>query len=160
MAARVRASALFLILTLGCSGSPTQPAPLPLGEPFEVRLGAPATLANDLVLLFSEVRSDSRCPLDATCVRAGEAIVRVSLAKRTTDAPPASIVLFGISSGVAPACDEGGSRRYCLLSTAEGKNIAEAGEHTIRLVRLTPHPRAATPIQPGEYSATFVVSPR
>ena len=66
----------------GCAGSPAQPSTLRLGEPFELRLGARATLDGDTVLTFADVPSDSRCPMDALCVWEGEAVVSVMFGQR------------------------------------------------------------------------------
>jgi hypothetical protein len=47
-----------------------------LGEAFELRVGEAAAIeGTDLSLTFIEVASDSRCPEDVDCLRAGEAIV-------------------------------------------------------------------------------------
>src|SRR6185503_3198683 len=62
----------------GCAAHPSQPS-RPLGQPFDLKAGASAVLANDLKLTFDRVRADSRCPLDAICIQAGEAIVVVML---------------------------------------------------------------------------------
>lgn len=117
---------------------------------------------------FLYVHSDSRCPLDAICVRAGDAVVVVALTDQSVlpGERALSVTLFVGGEIVTkegagpPVCSTTPGRASCYLSTAEGKNKATTRGHTIELKRLTPHPRAATPIQPGEYSATFVVSPR
>lgn len=169
MAARLRASALFLVLTVGCSASsPTQPSAPPFGEPFELRAGQHVMLDDGLRVSFLSVHADSRCPLDAICVRAGDAVVLVALSDQSAIPGELALSVTVIAGGQIttnegvgpPVCSTTPGRAYCYLSTAEGKTKATTRGHTIELVRLTPHPRAATPIQPGEYTATFVVSPR
>ena len=117
---------------------------------------------------FLYVHSDSRCPLEAICVRAGNAVVLVGLLDQSVlpGDRSLSVTLFVGEEIVTnegagpPVCSTTRGRAHCYLSTAEGKTRAATPGHTIELTRLTPHPRAATPIQPGEYTATFVVSPR
>lgn len=117
---------------------------------------------------FLYVHADSRCPIDAICVRAGDAVVLVALSDQSAlpGERSLSVTLFVggeivTNEGVGlPVCSTTPGRADCYLSTAEGKTTATTRGHTIELKRLTPHPRAATPIPPGDYSATFVVSPR
>jgi hypothetical protein len=82
---------LFIIISLlcaGCAGNPTQPGHVRLGEPFELRAGRSATLDEGLAIVFDRVASDSRCPLDALCVSAGDAVVAVTISQ----APPGRAV--------------------------------------------------------------------
>jgi hypothetical protein len=161
-----RAGVLGLVLSSGCGGNPSQPSPFRLGEPFEVRIGARAELDGDSFLLLDAVPSDSRCPVDVQCVTAGEALVGVRFGTRTSP-PPAGprITLFingaPIVDGVrapVPWCTAQPLPVDCRLSTSEGKSTVKAGAYTIRLIRLTPVPRAGTSIAPGDYVGTFVVA--
>lgn len=43
-----------------------------------------ALVFEDLEIKFDRVISDSRCPINATCIRAGEAIVKISIYKNDT----------------------------------------------------------------------------
>jgi hypothetical protein len=70
---------LGAIVSLGCGGSSTSPTEVQLGQVFELRAGASATLQDGLKVTFDGVRSDSRCPMDALCVWAGDAVVAVRL---------------------------------------------------------------------------------
>lgn len=159
---------VLLVLGSGCAGSPAQPSPLRYGEPFELRLGATATLDGDAVLRFDDVPSDSRCPMDARCAFAGEAVVSVMLSARSS--PPAPMFRFthtinGVlvdDDGIpvrAPWCSAEPAPINCRLSTSEGNSAVRTGAYTIRLTRLTPAPRAATPVARGDYIGTFVVAP-
>lgn len=53
---------------VSAAGLPGEELLLRVGETMEVE-------GEDLSLRFVEVRSDSRCPKDARCIRAGEAVV-------------------------------------------------------------------------------------
>lgn len=169
MAARHAATAILLAFSIGCSGSPTQPSPLPIGKPFELRMGAGATLDGDLRVIFLDVLSDSRCPMDAICVAAGQAIVVIGFAERSNPITSPTLSIRLVISGqivtdngpiTPPVCDPFGSRIDCYLSTAEGQTTATTDRYTITLRQLAPHPRAASAIQPKDYVATLVVSAR
>ena len=126
---------LAALLTAACFSSPTAPDAV-IGAPFDLRAGATAALPDGLTIKFETVRSDSRCPMDAVCVWAGEAIVALSVAKAT-----------------------GGPEARELSTTPGGSAITYAG-YTISLTGLTPYPRASQAIRPGDYVATLVVTTR
>ena len=169
MAVRQATAALLLALSIGCSGSPTQPSLLPIGEPFELRMGARAILDGDVRVFFRDVHSDSRCPIDAICARAGEAVVEIALAQQSNSIPPLTLSLRPLVPGQIitdsgpvgpPVCAVFSPWIECVLSTADGKSTAKTDGYTVELRQLAPHPRAGTPVQPGDYVATFVISVR
>jgi hypothetical protein len=131
MAARSLLIALATLASAACS-SPTSPDVVP-ATPFDLQVGATATLSDGLQIRFERVRSDSRCPLDALCVRAGEAIIDVSL-----------------------AAANGSVEVRQMRTDATGSRIAYA-DHTIELTALRPYPRSTQQIDPGDYVATFVI---
>jgi hypothetical protein len=123
-------------LSVACAGNPTQPTDVPLGQSFELRSGASAALQDGLKVSFSSVSSDSRCPMDAICIWAGDAIVKVALSQ----------------SGGSPAERD--------LHTDSGGSQAAYLSYTIKLVTLAPYPRSDRPIRPEDYVATLVVEAR
>jgi hypothetical protein len=157
---------LLLGAAIGCGGNPNQPSPLPLGQPFELRPGERAVIAGDVSLVFVDVVSDSRCPIDATCVSAGEALADVLFLVRREQPPGPALIGRVYINGVpiidgqpatVPWCAEEISQWKCRLSTATAKSTADARPFTVRLVDLKPHPRAATPVPRGDYVGTFVI---
>ena len=84
---RVVAISCFLWagVNLGCADHPTGPGESPFGQSFELRPGTSAILSDGLKVTFDGVRADSRCPMDALCVWAGDATVAVRLSQ-----PPAA----------------------------------------------------------------------
>ena len=168
IAGRAVIAAIPLAVICGCAGNPVAPAPLPLGQPFELRLSLRAELEQNIFLSFTDVTSDSRCPIDAACVSAGEAFVSTVFVVGAPSTPPQSfgVTVFvnglPIMDGVpvpVPWCISAASRVECKLSTSEGKSAVRAQGYTIRLIDLKPHPRAATPIERADYVGTFVVAP-
>jgi hypothetical protein len=86
----------------------------------------------DTRLTFRQVREDSRCPTDVTCVWAGDAKIEVIISR----------------TGVA---DE-----TRLLSITPPNNETRVGNLKIRFVALTPVPRQANAGAPRNYLAEFV----
>jgi len=119
----------------GCTAHPLQPS-RPLGQPFDLKAGTSAVLADGLRLTFERVRADSRCPLDALCIQAGEAIVVLTLAQ----------------SAGAPVEQE--------LRTTPAFSEASYLSYVIKLVALAPYPRSTQQIRPEDYVATLTVDRR
>jgi len=128
------ATLLGAIVSLGCGGPSTSPTEIRLGQVFELRAGASATLQDGLKVTFAGVRSDSRCPMDALCVWAGDAVVTLRLSHAAGN----------------PAERE--------LHTAE-RSGSEASylAYVIKLVALSPYPRSDRQIGPDDYVATLTV---
>lgn len=68
-----------------------------LGEPFTLQAGEKALFAEDDVeIRFNNVTNDSRCPANATCVRAGEAVAHFTLLEADGTATPFSLEMPGL----------------------------------------------------------------
>jgi hypothetical protein len=131
----MRAFCIVAVLAAcACSGSPTQPDRVPAGRPFELRVGDSALTTDNLRIRFDTVRSDSRCPMDALCVRAGEAVIGVTLSL----------------AGEAAIGRE--------LQTVPDKSQTTYTRFTITLSSLAPYPRSGHQILLHDYIATFVVT--
>ena len=132
----VRVVLAVATLSLACAGTPTQPTDIPLGRSFDLRAGTSAALQDGLKVTFNSVQSDSRCPMDAICVWAGDAIVKVALSQ------------------------SGGSAADRDLHTVTNGSQASYLSYVIKLVTLAPYPRSDRPIRPEDYVATLVVEAR
>ena len=129
--------ALLIVAVLagcGCSGGPTQPDRVPKGEPFDLRVGDSALTTDDVRVRFDTVRSDSRCPTGAFCVRAGEAVIALTVGR----------------TGQVPVGRE--------LDTTPARSFTTFEAFTITLSSLQPYPQSGRQIQPGDYVATLVVT--
>ena len=124
------------VAACACSGSPTQPDRVPSGQPFDLRVGDAALTTDNLRIRFDTVRSDSRCPLDALCVRAGEAVIALTIGR----------------SGDVPVGRE--------LDTTPARSSTNFLNFTITLSALQPYPQSGRQIQPGDYVGTFIVNVR
>ena len=124
------------VLALSACTSPTRPDRVPKGEPFDLRIGESALTTDDVRIRFDTVRSDSRCPMDAICVRAGEAIIALTLSR----------------GGEIPVGRE--------LDTTPARSSTTFLNFLITLSQLQPYPRSDRQIRLADYVATFVVTLR
>jgi hypothetical protein len=123
-----------VLAACACSGSPTQPDRIPAGQPFELGVGQSALMTDGLRIRFDTVRSDSRCPSNVMCVRAGEAVIAITLSL----------------AGEAAIGRE--------LETVPAKSQTSYSRFTVTLSSLVPYPRTDREIRPNDYVATFVVT--
>ena len=119
----------------GCFNSLTGPDAA-VGRAFDLKAGAVSTLPDGGRLRFERVQSDSRCPMDAFCVWAGDATISVTL---------------------NPVKGPTESRE--MHTQATGSQISYAS-YTITLTALAPYPRSSQEIRAADYVATFVVAVR
>ena len=60
--------------------APSDANRVPLGKDFRVKEGKSAAIAGtDLVVTFTRLVTDSRCPTDVTCIRQGEATIALTV---------------------------------------------------------------------------------
>ena len=112
--------------------SPLQPT-VALGTPFDLKVGQTAVVPGGLSIRFDEVASDSRCPIDAICVWAGEARIAMTL-----------------SAGSGPKV----KREWRTNPT----NFAVSyRDYSIQLGELRPYPQGMSPTPQGDYVATLTV---
>jgi hypothetical protein len=119
---------LVALTFAACKGSPNEPVDLRV-------VLAPGNVAGvgGATIRFEGVTSDSRCPGDAICVWAGDAIVRVVVSA------------------------SGSSSTY-ELHTADLKPAQDRGV-TVKLEELSPYPFASLgPIKPADYRATLRIT--
>ncbi len=87
-----------------------------------------------LTVEFLSVLEDSRCPIGVDCIWAGNAKISVRVRKNGSAA-----------------------KTFELNTTMDNQSVTYEG-HTIKLAKLTPHPRANTPPAPNSYRATITIS--
>jgi hypothetical protein len=123
-----------IVFVLSACKSDTPGGPSAVNQQVVLAPGATTTVQGERTTIrFEGVTNDSRCPGDATCIWAGDAIVRVV-----------------VSSS--------GSTSTYELHTVDLKP-AQHGDLTIALETLTPYPFASLgPIKPGDYRATLRIT--
>ena len=105
------------------------------GVAFSLPVGKTAVInGNGTRIRFNEVRNDSRCPADVTCVWAGDAEVVVAISRN------------------------GSPDDTRILSFIPPKNETTSGDLRIRLVDLAPVPRQSDGNAPRAYVVQLVVS--
>lgn len=104
------------------------------GVSFTLAPGQAATIrGTNTRITFKQVREDSRCPVDVTCVWEGAAKIEIVVSR------------------------EGTAEETRTMSLRPPGNEAQAGLVTIRFVGLSPVPRQAEANRPKKYLAEFVV---
>lgn len=116
--------------------SPFEPARIvQAGVPFTVDAGQVVRLESELMITFDSVTADSRCPIDAICVSAGDATVHLTLEQ-------------GASRGERDL-------HTSLLAASSATFLA----YSVRLLELQPYPRSSSPTRQSDYVATLRVDP-
>jgi hypothetical protein len=123
-------------VVLACGDDPTGPGP---GEEFVLAPGERALLPDpDVWVRFLRVDEDSRCPLQAQCVWAGDAEVVLEVAPREGDA-----ATYGLHTN-----EESGPRSLVL------------GDDELTLLRLEPWPETPGGVAADDYRAVLVLYER
>lgn len=124
---------LSLAFPLACSDGPTEPSDPSLGQSFRLSAGEFLTLRGEPVRIgFEAILSDSRCPIDAICIQAGEAKGRFWL--EVTAEPATSFE----------------------LGTLDPRTITVSG-YRVTLNAVSPAPRSNARIDPRDYRAELIV---
>jgi hypothetical protein len=124
---------LLLIFTTALAQATSDVKTVPLNQEFEIKVGERVSVEG-LQIGFETVAEDSRCPVDVTCVWAGNAKVILKLSKRGRR--PAQI---NLNTGLEP------------------KHKLYYG-YDVKLVSLNPHLKKGERIKRGDYVATLVVN--
>src|SRR4029079_775968 len=124
---------VLLLSNLGCAQLQAPAVIVEPGLSFALAPGQTAEIKRyDKRITFRQVREDSRCPTDVTCVWEGDAKVEVVISR-------------------AGAPDE-----LRILSIKAPDNTTTVGNLRIKFVGLTPVPRQADAGAPKNYLAEFV----
>src|SRR5262249_46169701 len=106
-----------------------------LGQEFELKINQEAMIEGEgLAVGFESVLEDSRCPEGVDCIRSGNAKIRIRSSKQKH----------------APA--------HIELNTDVGPKSSSYLDYEIKLVALTPRPKADKPVQPNEYKAALIIT--
>jgi hypothetical protein len=128
-------SALCGVVAIACErANPIGPAQ-PLNQQFVLAPGQFGAIdGTSARVQFVEVTSDSRCPLNAICIQAGDAVIAVSMV------------------------DDHGSNRYELRNNDPSRRSVLHRDLRVEFVDLRPYPDTNRPTAPGDYRATLRVS--
>lgn len=125
------------------AATPPQPTPhadfyaVDLNKPFPLGMGRRAELLDATFLVdFRSVTNDSRCPVDVTCIRAGDAAVTLRIRTGSAD-----------------------SQEIALVFPTPDKAMAQVGTYRIAVTGLAPAARAGQPIPQSAYVVTLLITP-
>jgi hypothetical protein len=125
---------VFAALAVAMSACRASAPTAPVGGDFTLGVGEHVSIARTpLILTFTRLVGDSRCPPDVTCVWAGNA--ELELDARIND-----------------------QHTVVRLNTNVGPREAIAGDYRITLVEFTPPPASNVNVAETHYRATLVVS--
>ena len=131
---------ILAIAIAGCSsvGGPPVTADLrpPLNQPFTLEIGQSAAFFEPALVITFAAASDSRCPINAMCIWAGDGV--------------ASLVLH-----VGPRDGDGPDHHVDLHTFLQPRSAPWGPYYEIRLISLDPYPEVGTP--QGPYRATLIV---
>lgn len=134
MAVLLKLPLIALLVTFGAACvSPSAPTSVRFATPFELPVGKSVVLPDGLRIKFDRVSADSRCPLDAVCITAGDAAV---------------VLLVSQTSGTPVPVE---------LHTVPNASQTVFANHRIALTALLPHPRANQQTPANQYVATLTV---
>src|SRR5215217_5584912 len=119
-----------LLSATACLGK-SPATPTSLDGSVVLAAGQTVELTSDLSIGFVAVVGDSRCPINAGCIQAGDAIVRLALISNNT---------------------RGARDLHAAVTTPVRFEDLE-----LRLVDLQPYPFAGRPTDPDDYRATVHV---
>ena len=130
---RLVARASLSLAIAGCTAVETAVVANP-GAAFELPVGQTAAVSGqDVRITFSRVTEDSRCPVDVTCVWAGDAKIELTIVR------------------------DGSSPEKRILSITPPINEVSVGDLRIRFVGLAPAPRQSEPSSSRVYVAQLTV---
>lgn len=114
-----------------------QSIPAQLDVPFELGLGEQAIVESehDIVVEFTEVIQDSRCPSDVVCIWQGQATISISVQVGNAD-----------------------PQEFMLTIGADESPAVTFWQHSVELLGLQPYPQSSVQVEPEDYVATLVVS--
>lgn len=130
------------VAAAACSGQATEPLAdgaavqeIQLSDTVRLKVGEGARVEGAGVLVrFEQLVADSRCPIDALCIHAGDAVVRLSFSGRASDTLDLHV--------------NGDPKR------------AVVGDIAVRLLEVAPAPVSTQPTRPAGYSVSLEVTRR
>ena len=127
---------VIAILLVACAPEADQaqePAQVTVGEPFEIHQGEVVTIGEGNVQIsVAEFVEDSRCPMNARCIVAGQAVVRVRV--------DGEVVALGLWSDDVPS------------------KVALADGYTLELLEVNPFPGSLEEASGSPQSVRLVVT--
>ena len=109
--------------------------PSKIDEKFQIKINQTAYIqSKNLEITLLNVTEDSRCPSDVTCIWEGGVKVLINVIE-----------------------DVENPEKFTLVTSGNVEVSALAG-YGIQLIRVDPYPISTEKIQPGDYTATFIVS--
>jgi hypothetical protein len=122
----------------GCTNGTTEPeiienaaTVVSVGDTVHLRFGEAVTIAqSDLRVQFRNVVGDSRCPIDAVCVWAGDAHVQIAVGNATTTHT------YDLHSFLEPKSAQHDAYRFQLVEVGPARRADETPRESAYYVKL------------------------
>jgi hypothetical protein len=136
---QIARAAMLLVLCGALAGACSKASPIgpavPLNQQFVLAPGQQASIEGTTTRVqFVEVLNDSRCPLNALCITAGDALIAISI------------------------IDDQGSSRYEVRTNDPVRRKVTHREFLVECVALQPYPDTNRPTDPANYRAVLDVT--
>ena len=133
MLGRMVAGTALAVAVGGCATVETAVVANP-GAAFELAIAQTAAVnGRNVRITFNRVTEDSRCPVDVTCVWAGDAKIELAIAR------------------------DGAATEKRIISITAPNNEVTVGDLTIRFVALAPVSRQSEPSSSRQYVAQLTI---
>ena len=133
---------LILILFASCENNNIISQVAVLNEPFQLKLGQAKILHSEkLIVGFSELVEDFRCPEDVVCVIAGDAKIKLWLLKPAQDTTFLSVTISGFVTAETGRHDSTDTLDYHIM-----------------LKQLDPYPNTSRQRRLSDYEALLVIA--
>ncbi len=130
---------LLALVLAGCSSGPAAtptPSSVALGQKFELAVGqSQAITGEDLTLKFVAITADSRCPLGAECIQAGQAVAQVQITSK----------------------GQVSTREFVETGLTQNMTTAEMGTYHLAF-QILPYPEVGKTINSSDYRLVLTVT--
>ena len=125
----------FFLAFIWLTAVSADPTKVHLDKEFSLGIGQTASIEGEkLVIKFKSVLEDSRCPVNALCVWAGNGKVEFEI------------------------LDIDGQTKTVILNTEDEPSATTLQEHKLTLISLNPPRIDGASISPGDYTVTLIVN--
>ena len=123
---------IFLLTIVSCNQNSVRVVDIPANQEFTLKIGEQASVDNgSLFIQFTDVVEDSRCPMNARCIWAGNGKIALEIQKTHSDMVTRT------------------------LNTTLEPQSTEFDSYEIQFKMLTPEPVAGSEIRREDYRATL-----
>ena len=130
---------MLALVVAGCSSGPAAtptPSGVALGQSFQLEVGQSQSISGeDLSLKLVAITADSRCPIGAECIQAGQAVAQVQVTSK----------------------GQVSTRELVETGLTQSMTTAEMGTYHLAF-QILPYPEVGKTIKPSDYRLVLTVT--